>query len=248
MINSPKNFTVFLLMACFQLVTSKLISAENDIINTSTTYEILNIVKHYLPKNPVIIEAGAYDGKDTLTLAHYWPYGRVYSFEPVPELHNYSLNTIGRTKNAKLYNKALSDTTGHSIIYLSSSNNNITASSSLLPPDKHLEYAPHIKFDRTIEVDTITLDDWAKTEQISRIDFLWLDLQGYELNVLQASRLAKEAFAIYTEVEFIEAYRGQYLFSDMLNWMELHGFKLIATDLDLKNPAWFGNALFVKSK
>jgi len=44
-------------------------------------------IAKYLPVNPVIIEAGAYIGNDTLEMSKVWPKGRIYAFEPVPMLY-----------------------------------------------------------------------------------------------------------------------------------------------------------------
>jgi len=200
--------------------------------------KLLDLIKPYLPENPVIVEAGAFDGGDSVLLAKFWPKGHVYSFEPVPELYNLSLKNISRCGNIKLYQKALSDVTGRSIFYVSSQDTSGTwpsASSSLLPPKEHLIYHPQTKFPRTIEVETISLDDWASNEGVSKVDFFWLDMQGYELNTLQVSELALKASVIFTEVLFVEAYAGQYLYADTVKWMNEHGFKLLAVDFDESN-------------
>jgi precorrin-6B methylase 2 len=40
------------------------------------------ICARYLPANPVIIEAGAYDGSNTRDFCRFWPECQVYAFEP----------------------------------------------------------------------------------------------------------------------------------------------------------------------
>ncbi|MBS0605190.1 MAG: FkbM family methyltransferase [Verrucomicrobia bacterium] len=88
---------------------------------------------------------------------------------------------------------------------------------------------------------------WANDEGVDHVDFLWLDMQGFELDMIKASELAKNARAIWMEVEFVEAYAGQYLFYDVLSWMEANGFQLAATNFNLDRPnAWSADALFVK--
>jgi len=64
--------------------------------------------------------------------------------------------------------------------------------------------------------------------------------------MLKISEIAKKARAIWLEMEFIEAYQGQYVFADIRQWMEANGFALTATNFDLKNPPWFADALFIK--
>jgi 2-O-methyltransferase len=212
--------------------------------------QVLRFVREFLPKDPVIVEAGAYDGSDTSCLARLWPKGRIYSFEPVPEHFSKLQARTRRLKNVKIFPQALSDQNGRAVFYLSQyewSPSQVSQSSSILPPKEHLVFHPHIHFSETIEVETITLDDWARQERVDHVDFFWLDMQGYELNVLQNSDLAKSAKAIWMEVEFSEAYEGQYLFEDIRKWMESNDFELVGSDFDVARPAdYYGNALFVK--
>jgi hypothetical protein len=95
----------------------------------------------------------------------------------------------------------------------------------------------------------MTIDAWAKQGAVQNIDFMWLDMQGYELNALKASpKIFKTVKAVLIEVEFVEAYEGQYMYNDVKQWFEQQGFAMVATDFDVKKPAWFwGNALFVRS-
>lgn len=123
----------------------------------------------------------------------------------------------------------------------------MSCSSSLLAPKEHLTYANYVQFPKTTTVETINLDTWANQEKVDHIDFLWLDIQGSELNVLKTSDLVKKAKAIWLEIEFVEAYAGQPLFKDIKAWMDENSFKLVASNIDVNNPNyWFGDALFIK--
>ena len=212
--------------------------------------QVLHYVKPYLPKSPIIVEAGAYDGADTHRLARFWNQGRVYAFEPVPELFQKVQAVVQRLPNARCYQKALSNANGTATFYLSvleSDPQHVSASSSLLPPKEHLIKTPELSFPSTLEVPTVTLDEWARQENVHHVDFLWLDMQGFELNMLDQSQLARGARAIWLEVTFIEAYERQYVFNDVREWMAQNGFQLAATDFNLTKPEhWFGNALFIK--
>lgn len=62
-------------------------------------------------------------------------------------------------------------------------------------------------------VETIRLDD---IEEIDGADALFIDVQGSELDVItHAKRVMKDVLVVHTEVEFIELYKGQPLFSDL---------------------------------
>lgn len=77
---------------------------------------------------------------------------------------------------------------------------------------------------RTETIQTVRLDDIPETEGV---DFIKIDIQGGELMALSnaTDRLAG-ALAIHTEVEFLEMYVGQPLFSDVDQFLRRHGFML----------------------
>ena len=110
-------------------------------------------------------------------------------------------------------------------MYVSSGSSD--GSSSLLPPKEHLNVFPTVYFDSKIKVTTTTLDAWAESNNIRKIDFMWLDLQGMELNVLKSgTNILRTVTAIYTEVSGIEAYKEQTLYSDLAEWLVSNGFRI----------------------
>ncbi len=231
---------VFLLLAALPL---KMVAA----INFREPRDALKIVKPYLPDNPIVLEAGSYDGNDTLYLADFWPRARIYSFEPIPQIYKKFCEKTKLISHITGFNIALGDSNGKKQFYISSyvnSPHEPSESSSLLPPKDHLTYAPHVLFNSTIEVDCTTIDTWAKNNEVSHIDLLWLDMQGTELQTLQASPdIIQHVKAIIIEVEFVEAYQGQSLYHDVKTWLESQGFTLIALSTTAQ---WFGDAVFVR--
>ena len=219
---------------------------------------VLNLVKKYLPENPVILEAGAHNGGDTVILAQTWPKGRVHAFEPQPLLAEQLKLTTKKYPNVQCYQIGLSNTDGEALFYDSEHDfepGRPFASGSLLEPKIHLKYSPHVKFNKQFMVPITTINAWAKQNDVSQVDFMWLDLQGMELPALQAATdLLSKVKVIYTEVEFVEAYKGQSLYRDIKKWLETQGFELMATDFTAKEEQrpsierWYGNAIFVKKQ
>lgn len=75
-----------------------------------------------------------------------------------------------------------------------------------------------------LEVNLKTLDSMVST--IGPVDFLKLDTQGSELDVLHGAVVAlKEVVAIQVEVEFIPLYLRQPLFGDITNFLLQEGFE-----------------------
>ena len=113
-----------------------------------------------------------------------------------------------------------------------------------------------------INVTTTTLDSVIEEEkEIAPPDFLSLDTQGSELDILIGSKalLEKNILAIQTEVEFHPFYKGQALFGDISAYLYNHGFLLVNLAIftqknHIKAPYGFrgdgmpmdGEALFIK--
>src|SRR5438045_3440309 len=86
---------------------------------TLKPHQSLGLVQTYLSDNPVIIEAGAYDGRETIRLARIWPNGVIHSFEPVPELFEKLEANTTHLANVHCHQLALSDSTGTAPLHIS---------------------------------------------------------------------------------------------------------------------------------
>lgn len=221
-----------------------------QILTEHRTEEILNIAKDFLPDNPVIVDCGAYDGNDSKKIVSFWPHGSLHAFEPDPQNFSRLINNIGMHPNCHCYPLAVSDKNGTAVFHQSNDPrwDKHTYSGSLLTPKEHLNYSV-VEFKTTVEVQTITFDTWAEKYNIKQVDMLFLDMQGYELLALKnATNLLKNVKVIYTEVEFVEAFVGQPLYKEVLEWIENQGFTLIAQDfVEGDASRWFGNILLVKN-
>ena len=179
----------------------------------------------FLPDNPVILEAGAHKGKDTVEMAKVWPRCIIHAFEPVPHIFKLLENNTRNLKNVHCYQLALGESKSSETLFVSSGASD--GSSSLLRPKALLNNFPTVYFDKELLVNTITLDEWARDNGVIKIDLMWLDLQGMELKVLKSgSTILKTVKAIYSEVSSIEGYEGQNLYHELRAWLEKEGFHL----------------------
>jgi FkbM family methyltransferase len=201
----------------------------------------LSFMKKFLPENPIIVEAGAHKGKDTLDISKTWPKGFVHAFEPVPDIYQKLLKATKKRPNVTCYPIALSDKSGKATLFISGGMSD--ASSSLLKPEEHMKLFPDVSFDTLIDVDTLTLDEWAQKYSIKKVDFLWLDLQGMELNVLKSGTgLLKNVRALYTEVSLVETYKNAPLYPELKQWLETRGFTVQREEI----TGLMGNVLFIR--
>lgn len=203
---------------------------------------IATIAAH-LPPDPVVVEAGAHVGRDTVRMAQVWPRGCIHAFEPVPGIFTTLRRNTRTLENVRRYSLALGAASGTSSLHVSSGASD--GSSSLLPPKEHLDYHPDVLFGERIEVETVTLDDWTARESIGRVDLLWLDLQGIEPLVLRnGERTLAGVSAIHTEVNLVENYEGAILYDELRAWLGERGFEVAAEDLRWEDG---GDVLFLRA-
>lgn len=146
-----------------------------------------------IPKDGVIIDVGANFGLMTLPFAQLAPQGKVYSFEPT----HYALEKLKRniSLNPELASRI---TVINSFVSATSGENaNIKAFSSWKVNNEKAEvmHPTHLGAAKPTDgVGSITLNDFCRKENISRLDFIKIDTDGHEYEVLKG---AEEVIAKY---------------------------------------------------
>ena len=190
--------------------------------------------------NPTIFEIGCADGRDTQEFINTFGNLNIYCFEPEPKNIEIVKSTISYPGH-HLFEGAISDVTGKLTFNRSRTDNpsDLSYSGSIKKPKEHLNEWPFIKFDQTIEVASITLDDFCDKNNISIIDFIWADVQGAEESMIIGGKKTFENKVrfLYTEYSNREYYEGQATLNKILsllgpNWSLVHDF---GSDVLLKN-------------
>lgn len=226
-----------------------LVSVNFLVYSHASNTDVLNMVKPYLPDNPVIIDAGAYNGAESIGCLKVWPDATIHSFEPLPDNYRKLQEKTYSYPAIHTYPYALSNKNGDAVFNVSrheNPNKSGDQSSSLLAPKGHLTQWRDILFNEKITVKTFTIDEWAKQHGIDHVDFLWLDLQGMEYQVLSsAPDILETVKAVYTEINFTELYEGCLLYPVFKKWFEKNGF----VEMYKHNTyGSFGDALFVRKE
>jgi FkbM family methyltransferase len=208
---------------------------------TYTEDNILELIRLYLPDNPVILEAGAHHGEDTAKMKKMWPGSVIYSFEPHPDNYRALTRTVRGLSGVHCFQIALGNANGSAGFYCCRMND---GGSSLLPsaPFKQAIYNDQ----EPIMVPCLTLDTWAQDNRVDPIDFCWLDMEGTELQMLQhAPCMLATIKAIYIEVNFQEYRVGMVQYKDMYKFLTDNGFVQVwitpGTNYEVQ-----ANALFVR--
>lgn len=207
------------------------------LISFASNDEMLNSLKGILPDNPVILEAGGNLGEDTLRMKSIYPNSTIHVFEPIPSSFSSLEFTTNHLNNVNRYQCALADYVGVTDFYIDIPNN---AASSILYPVEWNES----EFDKTpIKVNCTTINKWAKDNNVTHVDFMWLDMEGYELFALKyATDILKTVKAIFTEISYQPIRKGSCSYIDLKEFLESYGFK--ETWKSSYGP--FGDALFMK--
>lgn len=130
----------------------------------------------------VVLDVGANIGCHTLTAAALTgPQGRVFAFEPNPEIRrrlgiNLGLN---RLANVTVVDKALSDRTDRMTLYLPPQGGSNQGQASLHDPGGRT---------RPVEVEVLPLDQWVDQAGLDRVDLIKMDIEGHEVAALTGAR------------------------------------------------------------
>ena len=150
---------------------------------------------------------------------------------------------FGCEKEVVLVKKALGNE--NKMISINIETENGGASNSILTPKLHLEQYPEIKFDQKEEVEMVRLDDFFRGQK-NDYNFLAIDVQGYELEVLKgAKEVLKNIDAIISEVNNKETYANCVLIDELDKFLLEQDF--VRQEVMWNEVGFWGDALYVKN-
>lgn len=200
-------------------------------------------------ENITVLEAGACGGEDTLQWASIPEVSEVFAFEPVKNSYDALVNKSQASSKVRPFFMALSDHFGETEIHLSTNSNNpegLSSSSSILQPTGHTDFHKHITFNDVQKVKLITIDQWAKENNVDQVDIMWLDMQGAEYLALKGGEsILKSTSVIFSEVSLKEMYANSILYPEFKKLLENLGFAVEKEFLFWED---MGNVLFKRRK
>ena len=174
-------------------------------------------------KNLVIFDVGANKGQSIDFFTQHFIYKSIFAFEPDPNVFS-QLKTFSIKSGVSLNNFALGQKNGKISFYASP----LTVTSSLILPNQDsnwsrikrriLGLSKENSFNE-IEVEIKTLDSFVKSNSITEIDILKIDVEGAELQVLNGateSLANKKIRIIQIEVHYDDQRKSTYQEIDTL--------------------------------
>jgi FkbM family methyltransferase len=122
---------------------------------------------------------------------------KIYCFEPSPSSFNILKSNLGGLENVQLFNLGFGEQGGTLTLYSDS-----TASSMASLYKRRLDHY-NIRFNHLEAIELRTIDEFCEENNIRQINFLKLDVEGYEYNVLKgAENIINKNLVDYIQFEF----------------------------------------------
>jgi FkbM family methyltransferase len=232
-----KSILLALIILLRALLRNPLLLFGRLITNKHLETILVAEVHAFNPTIRVIIEAGFYDLADTKELRRYFPEARIISLEPNPHLFEEAAKN--EICGLDLLMNALVESSKDCKL-IEFNYQKYSGSSSLLKPlDRKI--FPKIQIKDKLLVQGISIRNIMDKFDLSEIGLLWLDLQGYEINIL------KDIFQcgifptlILCEVSIIPIYKGGGSYHEIDKLMRSRGYTPRITRI----PILSGNVLY----
>lgn len=194
----------------------------------------------YITDRRGVLHVGAHEGQERDWYASQG-FTRVVWFEPNTEICRVLQRNIINYPNQICFNIGIHDELTQATLHLS---NNNGESSSILELGTHKQHHPNVKYIGKQTIELMRMDDfliWG-CYNIEEFNFLNIDVQGVELNVLKSfGELIRELDYIYLEVNAEEVYKGCALLPDIDAYLKHYGFLRLATKMTKAN---WGDAFY----
>tara|TARA_A100001015_G_scaffold223193_1_gene251386 strand:+ start:3058 stop:3825 length:768 start_codon:yes stop_codon:yes gene_type:complete len=189
-----------------------------------------------------IVHVGAHFGQEVEFYKTHKP-NEIHLFEPNPSVFKKLEKNIEKFQNVSIYNFALGSNQDFVNFYVS--NENDGESSSILEPSGHLIAKPEISFHLSSEKVQVQRFDYFG---ISNIDFVNIDTQGYELEVIKGfGEELKNIKFLHCEINRNYVYKNNTLVNDLDSYLDKNNFIRVNTNWGKYNEP-YGNAIYLNKK
>ena len=186
-----------------------------------------------------IAHVGSHNGKEVEVYKKLFIDSEIHLFEPNKSSFKKLESKFSNSNNIYLYNFALGNTNEEKTLNISS---NFPNTSSILEPHLHKVYYPEINFDDNEVVSLKKFDSLL----IDNINFMSIDTQGYELEVLKgANEYLNSIDYLIVEINRKYLYKNSPLVKDIDLYLKPFGFIRAVTSYWGKECVW-GDGFYIK--
>jgi FkbM family methyltransferase len=145
-----------------------------------TTTQEVKLALQLLGRAPKwVVDVGANQGEWTEALLSHYPGTNVHAFEPQPVCARRLQERHASKPNVTIHQNAVSDSRATIPLYFDHEGSGLASLSK-----RNVEYMG-IDFSRSIQVQTIVLDDFLEAELREQVDILKVDVEGHEMAVFR---------------------------------------------------------------
>ena len=202
---------------------------------------LTDICKRHKVRANGIVHLGAHLGQEQELYRRLFPDQRIVWIEADPVVYARLKDSMEQEAKVTCINAVVSDV--RETVTFNRANNE--QSSSLLPFGTHSIVHPNVEFVDSFSVETVTLDDLAKTFDFEGFNFLLLDIQGAEGKAISgAKQFLKQVDYIYSEVNRDELYTGctTLVAFDEILW----NLGFVRVELSMREVHGWGDAFYVR--
>lgn len=198
-----------------------------------------------------VIDVGANIGDVCRHLLANFHEAKIHAFEPDGNCFDKLAARFASEPRVTPVRLGLSDRPGRQTMFRYSESG-LNALSALVPESTKFLSGYGVQSAGPQEVELTTLDEYCQEQNIRRVDFLKLDVQGWELHCLRGcQRLLSigRIEAIYCEVNFVPLYEQQVYYEDVARILRDYGFRLFslyALSFNEQGQLCWADALFLR--
>ena len=137
--------------------------------------------KEFIKKDSIVIDAGANIGVFSIFASGLTPKGHIFAFEPVYKTYEVLLKNIKDYRNIIPVQSALGNRTGRAKIFIHS---DLSGPNFLLDSEKadSRQLLGDIE-----EINLLTIDKFTEDNKLPRVDFIKIDAEGYEKQIIEGA-------------------------------------------------------------
>lgn len=172
-----------------------------------------------------VLDVGANVGQFAQDLRQAGFAGRIVSVEPLESAYDALTRAAARDAAWVVERAGVGAAPGSLTLHRAGN----SVSSSVLPIlERHVRAAPESAYVASETVPATTVDELVKRHDLTpETALLKIDVQGYELPVLQGAADTLDRFAaVRTEMSLVPLYEGQALLPEIVGVLDEHGFEL----------------------